>query len=57
MSPIEVDINIPQVSIIVEVPMKIISSGGECPVITSIDGGNAGGGFAPVNGNLDGGGA
>lgn len=57
MSPIEVDITIPQVSIIVEVPMKIISSSGECPVITVINGGNASSVYVPVNGNIVGGGA
>lgn len=55
---IEVIVQVVDVSIIATIPMKVVEVGGtECPVITLIDGGNATGGFAPVNGNLDGGGA
>lgn len=55
---IDIIVQVVDVSITATIPMKLVEvGGGECPVITSIDGGNAAGGFAPVNGNLDGGGA
>lgn len=54
---IEVIVSVPTISVTVELPLKIVSDGGECPVIDVIDGGTASSSFGPINGNLDGGGA